>query len=487
MEPRCLRIEGPVSDWTGVHLLPSVAANLAALGWSAEHPRVRDVTPTTARGHNAVVVAPPSPAWAGPALAGALSRLAEAGGGGLLLVAPPEAVGEWGALAGALVAGTPLRLLVARGPSRATRLLRAGQVDVLVVSSDIALELLSRSALKPDTLSSLVLAWPERWADEDLLPQLMQELPAGAQRLVLSADPARAADLAERHARKALTVGVTAAAGTAGPVRTVSVPWERRVSAVADLVELLDPAALTVWSVDERGHAALRALLAGAVPAVQLTTAVPDEGAGLIVAFDLPDPETLRGLLGAGDVVLLVPPGAEQWLAGVAAPRRPVLLPGVVDAAASEVRRRRQAIARALEGLDATEASLVLAPLFERHEAPAVAAALYTLWSRREPARAVPAAPGTGESARLWIGIGRRDEVGPNELVAFLTREVAVDKALIGRIEVRESYCLVEVPQSEAERIAEAVSGRTLRRRRLSARIDRGPAPRGGGAPRARG
>lgn len=476
-----------MSDWTGMHLLPPVAANLAALGWSAAHPRVREVTPTTARGHNAVVVAPPAPAWAGPALAGALSRLAEAGTGRLLLVAPPEAVSEWGALAGTLVAGTPLRLLSARGPSRATRLLRAGEVDVLVASSDIALELLSRSALKTDTLSSIVLAWPERWAGEDLLPLLMQELPAEAQRLVVSTDPARAADLAERHARRALTVGTAAAAGTAGPVRTVSVPWERRVAAVADLVELLDPAALTVWTVDQRWHAQLRTVLAGAAPAAQLTTEVPGEAAGLVIALDLPDPETLRGLLGAGEVILLVPPGAEQWLAGVAAPRRPLLLPGVVDAAASEVRRRRQAIGRALEGLDATEASLVLAPLFERHEAPAVAAALYALWSRREPARAEPVAAGTGPSAKLWIGIGRRDEVGPNELVAFLTREVAVDKALIGRIEVRENYCLVEVPPSEAERIAEAVSGRTLRRRRLTARIDRGPAPAGGRPPRPRG
>src|SRR6478672_1921550 len=56
------------------HLLPSVATALEQLGWSADDPLTRECTPTAARGHNLIVVTPPSPAYATPALAGALSR-----------------------------------------------------------------------------------------------------------------------------------------------------------------------------------------------------------------------------------------------------------------------------------------------------------------------------------------------------------------------------------------------------------------------------
>jgi ATP-dependent RNA helicase DeaD len=165
----------------------------------------------------------------------------------------------------------------------------------------------------------------------------------------------------------------------------------------------------------------------------------------------------------------------------VAAPRRPILLPGVIDEAAEDVRRRRTAIARAV-GEDASEAALVLAPLLERYEAPAVAAALYALWVQQPAPMAEAPAAAEGATEKLWVGIGKRDEVGVSELVAFLTREVAVDRAMIGRIEVRDTFTLIEVPRAEASRIAEALSGRTIRRRRLVARVDRG-APAGGPRP----
>jgi len=475
-----------VSEWSELHLVPPVAANLAALGWLPAEPRVRDITPVTARGHNAVIVAPPAPAWSGPPVAGALSHLIAQGQGRLLVVCPPDALGEWSAQVAALASNTPLRLVAARGPSRATRLLRADAVDVLILSSDIALDLLGRSALKTETLTSLVLAWPERWANDELLTLLMQDLPRDSQRVILTGDVAVASDLGERYARRAVSAGLTDALETAGPVRTVAVSWERRVAAVADLVELLDPAQLTVWTIDTRLHSVLATALAGAAPGAPVTTRVPEAAAGTILALDLPDAATLRGLLAAGEVILMIPPGADRWVASLAAPRRPLKLPGILDGAAVEVRLRRQTVSRMIEEMDPTAASLVLAPLLERYEAPAVAAALYELWSRKGPAVAEGPAPTVSGTAKLWIGAGRRDEVGPNELVAFLTRDAAVDKQWIGKIEVKETFTLVEVPQAEAERIAQAISGKSLRRRRLVARVDRGPTPGGGRPPRGR-
>jgi ATP-dependent RNA helicase DeaD len=58
--------------------------------------------------------------------------------------------------------------------------------------------------------------------------------------------------------------------------------------------------------------------------------------------------------------------------------------------------------------------------------------------------------------------------------VAALVKEVGVERTRIGKIEVRESFSLVEVPAAEAGPIAERLSGVTIRRRRATARLDRG-------------
>lgn len=461
-----------------MHLAPPVAANLSTLGWAPADAPVRATTAPAARGHHVAVVAPPAPAWAGPALAGAVSRLATEGGR-LLAICPPEAVREWAAALAALTTATGLRLAAAEGPARAARLLRDDAADLLVASPETVLDLLARSALRAESLTAIALLWPESWATDERLAPIMQDLPKEAQRLVIGTDSGSVSSLLERHARKAVVWSVASAEGTSGPVRTVAVSWARRAEAVAELVELLDPTLLTLWAADLRLEPAIRATLGASGAEAVFLTRAPQAPAGTIICLDLPDPATLRALLDAGEVILLVPAGTELWVPSLAAPRRPIPLPGPIGAASEEIRRRRTAIAGAVEAGDFVEASAVLGPLLERYEAPAVAAALYTLWARREPAPAATPDAAGGQLAKVWIGIGRREEVGPNELVAFLTRDIGLHKGTIGRIEVRESYTLVEVPAAEAERIAGAVSGKTLKRRRLAAKVDQGPAPGG--------
>ena len=64
-----------------------------------------------------------------------------------------------------------------------------------------------------------------------------------------------------------------------------------------------------------------------------------------------------------------------------------------------------------------------------------------------------------------------------NDLVAVLTKEVRVPKDQIGRIEVRDNYMLVELPAGAASRIADALSGREIRRKRITAKLDRSSEP----------
>ena len=328
----------------------------------------------------------------------------------------------------------------------------------------------------------MFLAFPESWDDADALSPLMQDLGKDTQRVICTSSPEGTADLIERYARRALVVGSppadAAAPAPQGPVRTVGVPWARRVSVLAELLEVLDPASAVVWTADRSRHEDLARALAPGDSTVRVVTGAPPKTA-VVIAFDLPTPAMLGQLLAAGEVVLLAPPGTESYVARLAAPRRPLRLQGAAEAALAEAAGRRATIARAIEGQPADAALLTLAPLFERYDASAVAGALYGLWTAKPAAPAAPAptAPsgGPASTAKIFVGIGKKDGATVNDLVAVLTKEVRLDRGNIGRVELRDAFMLVEVPSQEAERVAGALTGVTIRRKRISARVDRGP------------
>jgi ATP-dependent RNA helicase DeaD len=203
----------------------------------------------------------------------------------------------------------------------------------------------------------------------------------------------------------------------------------------------------------------------------------------LAVAWDLPAPADLARLAAAGELVLLVPPHAAPYVTRITSCQTPVRLRGALDEAREEAAKRLLAIHTEIEQADLDGALLALAPLFERVDPARVAAALYRLWcGRPEP---VPATTSTaqapvGETARIWVGVGKKDGTTPADLVAALARDVGVQATRIGRIEIRELFSLVEVPAIEAEEIARSLSGRTIRRRRIVARLDRGGRPSDG-------
>ena len=463
-------------SFENLHLTTPVAGALERLGWGPDDPALREAAPTAARGHNLVVVAPPAPAYAVPALAGMLSALGQ-GRRGLMFAAEAH-LAEWGSLATAL-GGEGLRIQLARGTSRATRRLKAGEVDLLVAAPETALALLRRSALAPESVSSVFLAWPESWQDGESITPLMQDLEKEAQRIVVTSSAGRTADLVERYARRALTVGAStpesAQPSPAGPVRTVTVPWERRASALSELVEIMDPPSVVVWTVDRFRHGDIARALPPGDPGIRVVAGdVPT--AAVVVAFDLPTPERLRQLLAAGEVVLLVPPGTEAYVERVASPRSPLRLPGAVEAVASEAAVRRAAVAQAIEDRRTDAAMLTLAPLFERYDPATVAAAIFDLWTTAPATSPAPSPPAVPATAKIYVGVGKKDGATVNDLVAVLTKEVRVERGKIGRVELRDTYALVELPAQEAEGIARALSGATIRRKRVTARVDRGPA-----------
>src|SRR6185295_2583468 len=159
----------------------------------------------------------------------------------------------------------------------------------------------------------------------------------------------------------------------------------------------------------------------------------------------------------------------------IAAPRTPLMLSAALDSADADLARRRAAVDRAVREASLWPGMLALAPLFERHDPAAVASALYGLWATSAPRQSAPSeGPESGTTAKIWIGAGKRDQIGVSDLVGLLTNEVKVERASIGKVDLRESFSLVEVSAAAAERIASALGGRTLRGRRLTARVDRG-------------
>jgi ATP-dependent RNA helicase DeaD len=455
---------------------PALAQALGSFGCGTDQAAIREQLSAAARGTNLVIAAPPAARYAAAALGGLLHALTTSDALALVL-APPHALTEWSAVLLPLANAARLTALCASQPGWATRRLREGRLRVLLTTPSTALALLERSALKPDVLRHVVLVWPEQYPADDALTALMQDLAADAQRIVIPAAPAEAHPVVERYARRALVAGPLASPDAAlppkGAVRSALVSWSGRGTALAALIEAEDPDSLAVWCADPRSAVEARAALPVGDPAV---VAVGPEitPAQLVVAWDLPGPAQLAALRAAGDVVLLVPPHAADYVSRVTSRQTPVRLRGAADEARDQAGRRRLAIAAEIERGNLDGALLALAPLFERHDPARVAAALYRLGLSGPEAAAPPAVEAAGGIARVWVGVGRKEGAGPADLVAALTRDVGVEASRIGRIEIRELFSLVEVPAAEAEEIARGLSGKTIRRRQVVAKVDRG-------------
>jgi ATP-dependent RNA helicase DeaD len=243
---------------------------------------------------------------------------------------------------------------------------------------------------------------------------------------------------------------------------------------------------MVIWTADRSQHAAIAQAVGLLEPEMRLVTGDAPVAA-TIVAFDLPTGARLQQLAGAGEVVMLVPPGTESYVARIAAPRRPLQLPGLVDTVTSIAAGQRAAITRAIETGKPDRALLTLAPLFERHDPAAVAAALFELWSTSTPSELPSRIPDIPATAKIYVGVGKKDGATANDLVAVLTKDLRVERGKIGRIELRDAYSLIEIPAQDAEKVASALNGVTIRRRRVTARVDRGPVnPRREGRPAGR-
>jgi ATP-dependent RNA helicase DeaD len=74
---------------------------------------------------------------------------------------------------------------------------------------------------------------------------------------------------------------------------------------------------------------------------------------------------------------------------------------------------------------------------------------------------------------RLFVGLGRRAGLRPQDLVGAITGEAGLTSRDIGAIQITDRFSLVEVPESAADRVIAALQRSTIRGRRPTVRRER--------------
>lgn len=77
---------------------------------------------------------------------------------------------------------------------------------------------------------------------------------------------------------------------------------------------------------------------------------------------------------------------------------------------------------------------------------------------------------------RLFIGAGRKAGVRPGDIVGAIANEAGIASRQIGAIEITEGFTLVEVEESAAQTVVDALSESNIKGRRVTVRFDRAPA-----------
>ncbi|WP_413775681.1 DEAD/DEAH box helicase [Micromonospora sp. RTGN7] len=84
-----------------------------------------------------------------------------------------------------------------------------------------------------------------------------------------------------------------------------------------------------------------------------------------------------------------------------------------------------------------------------------------------------PARPRSGGTTQVFIGLGRRAGVRPQDLVGAITGETGISGREIGSIEIADRFSLVEVPNGMAEEVIAGLRGSTIKGRKTTVRRDR--------------
>lgn len=84
-----------------------------------------------------------------------------------------------------------------------------------------------------------------------------------------------------------------------------------------------------------------------------------------------------------------------------------------------------------------------------------------------------PGRPRSAGTTQVFVGLGRRAGVRPQDLVGAITGETGMNGRDIGSIEIADRFSLVEVPTGLADEVISGLRGSTIKGRRATVRRDR--------------
>ena len=341
------------------------------------------------------------------------------------------------------------------GLTRTAALLKEGRVGLLAGSAADLAALVARAALKLETVETIVIAWPESFADQ--LDTLLAEAP-DARRVILSWNPPAISEFLERHGRRAEVIGDLPLdpdgrpLGPVGSARYAVVASQGRDAAVREVLDTVRAIRPYVWRGGE---------------------VTPPHDADVLVAAALPSRTEMQALIAPGiQAVVLTLAAHLPYLRSIAA-LTPLPLRAAVDRAQDRGAALRALVAERLARGDVDAELAMLAPLFEEHDPALVAGAILAI--SRQPSAVSETRPSTEQSSwvRLFVTAGTKDRASAKDLVGALIKEAGLEKGQIGKIDVRETFSLVDVAPGVAEQAARRLSGVSIRGRRVTARPDR--------------
>lgn len=478
-------------------LSSAVLSSLQELGFTRPTSIQRSAIPVIRRGGNVLIHAGTGAGATAAYGLALVDRLYEAGSAGeptqvLVITATEER-----AAAAALELGRIGRAAGVHAALRAPAWRNESAIVVVPISR--ILPLVESSSLKLDSVKALViedLSTLLALGEERTLDTLLPTVPRDAQRIFITAERnALIEKIAEAHARKALHIPARPAVpdeapATSTPTSTV----EYRVVAAGQVVD--EVASLISRNEKTTVFCRTQALADRLRDELGLRgiTAEPrlygESGAGgSTIGCGAPfDAETASAAFADGGVVLIEPRELPH-LRQVGKQANFALRSGRARASASSgVERFRTQIRRALEEEDIDAQLLVLEPLLNEFSPAEVAGAVTALLRKRPAAPAAQPearAPSSAGAAfvKLFISIGTRDGIATRELVGAITGEAGISGDQIGRVDVRETFSIVEVAAEGADKVIRALNGTSLRGRALRVDYDRRGAA-GGGARR---
>ena len=141
------------------------------------------------------------------------------------------------------------------------------------------------------------------------------------------------------------------------------------------------------------------------------------------------------------------------------------------------LKKIREQLTEAISSEDLAPYYAILEPLMESYDPLELSAASLSLTSLSQttaPSRKNPpvlvAPHNHNDWTRLFVSLGSMEGVTPSTLLGALAGESGVGGNAFGKIDIRETFSLVEVLTVEAEKIIKAVNGVTIRGR--STRVD---------------